>query len=273
MITPHEEYANLAAEIGVPRLFFKREDLHPYRSHKGRSIPVMMDHYMQKGIFHFAISSSGNAAIAAAMYAKEKNIELDVYVGKKINTKKLYALQDLCTGNIRLHQVERPLQTMTQSGIAPLRQSNDDTAMIGYRDLAQELLSIPDLKSIFIPSSSGTLAQALATELPNTHIFIVQTTGCHPIAEAFGALVDKTEESIADAIVDKTALRTEAIKKVVHDAYIVDNDQIKSAQSVAKKYTDLSLSPNSAVALAGLMNAVYTGESLTGTAVCIITGN
>lgn len=273
MITPHEEYANLAAEIGVERLFFKREDLHPLKSHKGRSIPIMMDHYIAKGITHFAISSSGNAAIAAAMYAKEKNVELDIYVGKKISTKKLYALQDLCGGNIRLHQVERPLQTLTQSGIAPLRQSNDDTALIGYQSLAEELRTIPDLKSVFVPTSSGTLAQALATELKGVDVYVVQTTGCHPIASAFGAMGDQEEESLADALVDKIALRKDKIKSLIADAYIIDNENILTAQSLTKIHTDLSISTNSAVSLAGVMSAVYTGEVLAGSTVCIITGN
>lgn len=273
MITPHEEYANLAAEIGVPRLFFKREDLHPLKSHKGRSIPVMMDHYMQKGIFHFAISSSGNAAIAAAMYAKEKNAELDIYVGKKINTKKLYTLQDLCGGNIRLHQVERPLQALTQSGIAPLRQSNDDVALHGYAPLANELLTIPGLQAVFVPTSSGTLAQALATELRSVKVYVVQTTSCHPIADAIGAMSDQTEESTADAIVDKIALRKEKIKALVADAYIATNENIQTAQALVKRHTDLSLSPNGVLSVAGLMEAIYTGEKLEGTIACIITGN
>ncbi len=39
MITPQEEYPELAKEIVVPRLFLKREDLHPLGSHKGRQSP------------------------------------------------------------------------------------------------------------------------------------------------------------------------------------------------------------------------------------------
>ena len=31
-------------------LYFKREDLHPYGSHKGRSITVMIDIYIKEGI-------------------------------------------------------------------------------------------------------------------------------------------------------------------------------------------------------------------------------
>lgn len=276
MITPNEEYAKLAQELKVPRLFFKREDLHPYKSHKGRSIPVMMDHYISKGITHFAISSSGNAALAAALYAKEKNVELDIYVGKKIMNSKLYKLQDITNSTVRLHQVDRPLQSVQEKvkdpSIVSLRQSTDDTALKGYKELAEELRTLPNLGSIFIGTSSGTTAQALATSLPDVNVCIVQTTSCHPLAESLGAMSDSDEVSIADAIVDKIALRKEKIKDLITDSYIVTNETIRAAQALAKEHTGLTLSPNSALSIAGVMEAVYTGNDFDKTVVCIITG-
>lgn len=276
MITPNEEYAKLAQELKVPRLFFKREDLHPYKSHKGRSIPVMMDHYISKGITHFAISSSGNAALAAALYAKEKNVELDIYVGKKIMNSKLYKLQDIANSTVRLHQVDRPLQSVQEKvkdpSIVSLRQSTDDTALKGYKELAEELRTLPNLGSIFIGTSSGTTAQALATSLPDVNVCIVQTTSCHPLAESLGAMSDSDEVSIADAIVDKIALRKEKIKDLITDSYIVTNETIRAAQALAKEHTGLTLSPNSALSIAGVMEAVYTGNDFDKTVVCIITG-
>ncbi len=277
MITPNEEYAKLATELKVPRLFFKREDLHPYKSHKGRSIPVMIDHYMQKGIRHFAISSSGNAALAAALYAKEKNIELDIYVGKKIASSKLYKLQDLSTDTIRLHQVDRPLQSAQEKTKDPLfvslRQSADDIALEGYKTLAEELKEIPDLGTVFVGTSSGTTAQALAAALPKVNISIVQTTSCNPLAESIGAMSDSQETSIADAIVDKIALRKDRIKELINDAYIVTNEHIKTAQTLTKEHTGLSISTNSALSVAGLMEAIYTGNDFDKTVVCIICGD
>lgn len=276
MITPNEEYAKLATELKVPRLFFKREDLHPYKSHKGRSIPVMMDHYVSKGINHFAISSSGNAALAAALYAKEKNVELDIYVGKKIANSKLYKLQDITNSTVRLHQVDRPLQSVQEKtkdiNIVSLRQSTDDTALKGYKELAEELRTIPNLGSVFIGTSSGTTAQALATSLPDVNVCIVQTTSCHPLAESLGAMSDSDEESIADAIVDKIALRKSKIKDLITDSYIASNETIKGAQALAKEHTGLTLSANSALSVAGVMEAIYTGNDFDKTVVCIITG-
>lgn len=276
MITPNEEYAKLAQELKVPRLFLKREDLHPYKSHKGRSIPVMMEHYINKGIRRFAISSSGNAALAAALYAKEKNVELDIYVGKKILNSKLYKLQDICNETTRLHQVDRPLQSVQEKtkdqSIISLRQSSDDIALKGYAELAAELRTIPNLGSVFIGTSSGTTAQALAVALNDVNVCIVQTTSCHPLAESLGAMSDSLEESIADAIVDKIALRRDQIKKLITDGYIVNNETIRNAQVLAKEHAGLNLSPNGALSIAGVMEAIYTGTDFDKTIVCIITG-
>ena len=316
-ITPTEEYPKLAealvsadnsvAHAGAPfRLFFKREDLHPLGSHKGRSIPHMIDVGIADGIRHFAISSSGNAALAAALYVQQLNekhsndsadssqfanpINLEIYVGKNIATSKLTKLQSFQNEYIRVSIHERPLQTLfariQDPSIRGLRQSSDDIALVGYQSLAQELSPIPNLSAVFIGSSSGTTAQALAhyfahhkaTNTPaGVEVHIVQTSSCHPISEAFSDTVEETSEvSIADAIVDKTALRKDAltalITKTGGSGWIVDNASIRAAQDLTKKYTGLSISTNSALSVAGVMNALYTGKKWTGSVVCIIAG-
>src|SRR5690349_19687251 len=102
MITRHESYPELAKALEVKSLLFKREDLHPYGSHKGRSIPVMIDKYMEEGIKHFAISSSGNAALAAAFHISKLNsgIKLEILVGQHINKNKLEKLEKFKDQNI-----------------------------------------------------------------------------------------------------------------------------------------------------------------------------
>ena len=149
MITPQKSYPDLARAVGVSSLYLKREDLHPYGSHKGRSIPVMIDHYLKEGKRHFAISSSGNAALAAALHIKKLNedaterITLEILVGNKITEHKLGRLTDLSDFNISVMRFERPLQSLTQKtadgSIQSLRQSTDDIALVGYESLAEEL--------------------------------------------------------------------------------------------------------------------------------------
>jgi threonine synthase len=274
MITNHEEYQKLAKQLDIKSLYFKREDTHPYGSHKGRSIPTMIDIYIKEGFSHFVISSSGNAALAAVMYIEELNernknqILLEVLVGRHISTKKLDKLRKYEDDNISITMHDRPVQTLfiktKDENIKALRQSNDDTALIGYESLAAELIKIPKLEAIFIGASSGTTAHALSEYFVenNYHVetHIVQTSSCHPIADNFVDDEILDEQSIADAIVDHTALRkdilTDLIIKTKGNAWIVSNDEIKTAQEITRKYTDLEISTNSALSVAGLMQAI-----------------
>ena len=52
--------------LGIPSLYLKREDLHPLGSHKGRSLPYMIDKGLEEGLYRFAISSSGNGTTGAS---------------------------------------------------------------------------------------------------------------------------------------------------------------------------------------------------------------
>ena len=202
MKTPQLPAPALATALGVPEIYLKREDQHHFWSHKGRSIPHMIDEYRRQGVKHFVISSSGNAALAAVLAIQTHNqnsgkepLSLSVFVGQKITDEKLRTLKAVIEDPlVSLSLVERPKQMamqMEKKGTAKhLRQSTDDLALEGYRELAMELDHIPNLAAIFIPTSSGTTAQALGMyfkELAHRpQIHIVQTTSCHPIADACG---------------------------------------------------------------------------------------
>lgn len=283
MVTPNESYPELARELGltVP-LYFKREDLHPLGSHKGRSIPDMIDEKVKAGFRHFVISSSGNAALAAGLYVQKLNtdgadITLEIFAGKNINTYKLKKLEALRSDRILFSIQDRPLQVVfniTQDPtIQSLRQSNDDSALTGYKALADELISIPKLSAVYMGTSSGTTAQALASMLKNVEVHIVQTSSCHPIADAFVDNFSSEEKSVADAIVDQTALRKEFLTPLITNGWIASNEQIRAAQELVKKTTGLSISTNSALSVAGLMQAVYTGTTWKGPVVCMICGD
>jgi len=291
MITPHEEQSALAQDLSAASVFFKREDLHPYGSHKGRSIPIMIDEKLKEGCHHFAISSSGNAALAAGLHIRELNsrggdkITLEILAGKNISSKKLARIEELKDENILLSLHDRPLQALFTKTLDPsiqsLRQSDNPTALLGYKALAEELLEIPNLKAVFMGTSSGTTAQALAEYFienkSDTEMHIVQTSSCHGIADAFVENYSNSEKSIADAIVDQTALRKDVLvplmEKTGGSGWIASNEEIAAAQAIAKKHTGLSLSPNSALSVAGLMQAIYTGKSWEGPVVCMICGD
>jgi len=316
MKTIQMPYSKLARVLGVKDVYLKREDQHKYGSHKGRSIPPMVKKYFKDdGITNFVISSSGNAALAAihAIQVHNSNnpskLKLKVLVGKNIDHIKLKRLLKTVTDvNISIEQVERPKQMafqMDKDGLSKnLRQSTDDTALIGYYELAEELDKIPNLAAIFIPTSSGTTAQALgeAFHMENylklkqkPQIHIVQTTSCHPIVNCLplpegestrsdgggGSPHAKGElegvKSIAGAIVDKIAHRKEKVVELIKQSkgsgWVVTDEEIKEAQKLAKETTSLQISPNAALSIAGLKKAV--GHDLNwdnGVVVCLITG-
>lgn len=301
MKTIQTSFPTLATAIGVPEVWLKREDLHHFGSHKGRSIPYMIDHYWHKEQkTTFVISSSGNAALAAALYVQhhnknnpDKQITLQILVGGKIPTEKLARLQTLTDARITLQQVENPRQTAFQidaRGEATLlRQSTNDLALPGYAELAKELAAIPNLQAIFIPTSSGTTAQGLAHAFAHLEqkpqIHIVQTQAVHPIADSFqqplcptnAKTIPDPDTSLASAIVDKVAPRKTSVTEVVLQSngsgWIVSDQEIVFAQKTVKDTTNIEVSTNSALSVAGLQQAVSSGgKKFTGAVVCLITG-
>lgn len=289
-LTPQTSEQKLASVLGVSNLFLKREDLHPYGSHKGRSIPLMIDTKSARGARDFAISSSGNAALAAIRHVQKKNsqgagLTLSVLIGENINPEKKAILDaEITDGHVELISSRRPLQLLMEiiqgDKKTSLRQSTDAGALVGYRALADELALIPNLSAVFMGVSSGTCAQALADhfrfrKLPIA-VHIVQTTSCFPIAGAFYDKPEAAQSSIADAIVDKVAYRKDALVPAVRNSggsgWIASNKDIQKAQELVQAHAGLTISPNGALGIVGLMKAVKHGIEFDGPVACIITG-
>ncbi len=290
MQTPQTQAKNLAAALGLNvDLYLKREDLHPYGSHKGRSIPLMIQKHQKEGWESFCLSSSGNAALAAVYTVEELNkknltlpIKLYIFVGKHIDPKKLERLKQAAgnDANIRIEQVDTPKQTAFQMDkdfkAKNLRQSTDDTALLGYETLADELEEIKNLSAVFIPTSSGTTAQALYQEfltldsVPQIHI--VQTPACHPIIKN----TEPTGPSEATAIVDKIAFRKEAVQEAMQktkgSGWIATDQDIAEIKKLVKETENIDISSNSALSVAGLRLAIQKNWQFDGPVACLITG-
>jgi threonine synthase len=216
---------------------------------------------------------------------KGENLTLDIFIGEKINPEKKAHIQKYNDGKtIVVHQVPRPLQSLHKlctddDSVKSLRQSTDDTALTGYYDVAEELTQIHDLCAVFIPTSSGTTAQALheyfKVHKKDVEIHIVQTTSCHPLALEFD-MPETSEQSLATAIVDITAHRkipvTHAIKDSNGNGWVATNSDIQKAQDILKKYAQVDASANGALGLAGLIRALSKGRNFNGPVVCIVTG-
>lgn len=300
MKTPQLPAPRLAAKLGISgEVWLKREDKHHYGSHKGRSIPAMIAQYVADGQKSFVISSSGNAALAAALavVAHNKNkpqnqITLHIFIGNEINAEKKLHIETAAAASpaITITQAANPkqqaLQMQKEQGTTLLRQSTDERALTGYAELAAELAKIPNLAAVFIPTSSGTTAVGLhlgfATLGLQPEIHIVQTSACHPIADAFYTQSNQplpvvaVEKSLADAIVDIVGHRKIAVADVLQKtngaAWVATNKHITEAIALTKETTDITVSPTSALAVAGLTLAKAAGRTWGGPVVCLITG-
>lgn len=292
MKTPQQSQPALAKALDLQALFVKREDLHSYGSHKGRSIPQMIKHYAKReNVRSFAISSSGNAAYAAAMTVDRYNLShqdeplsLTIFVGKHIDASKHKRLHRFLSEYITIDQTDRPKQRAFQfekeGNGKNIRQSTDDLALEGYDSLIKELLKIPDLQHIVLPVSSGTAAQAIGAYLINhdlpQSLHIVQTTACHPIATALEADEQPHESSSALAIVDKVAHRKDrvvhAVKETGGTGIIVPDADISMAQSLLETHCDLSVSANGALSIAALVQKQANKKQLTGVVAAIVCG-
>ncbi len=303
MKTPLINAENLANQLNIPALYFKREDLHPYGSHKGRSIPLMIAEYNKQGWNNFVISSSGNAALSAALYIKEHNqknptnkIYLKIYIGYKIDKDKLARLLKITylpfikkinnflkgiKTEIKIKQILNPKQSAflaEKNNLAKnLRQSTDDLALVGYENLAKELSEISNLETIFIPTSSGTTAQGLYEGFKKLNISpklnITQTSSCHPFAKE----EINNESSLAKAIVDKIAKRKNKIQEVLENtkgkALIIKNAELLEAEKIYHShFPNEKPSYNSLLSLAGLLQETKKGTTFSGAVVCLFTG-
>ncbi len=270
-------------------IYLKREDLSYYGSHKGRSIPVMINHYYQTaGITKFTISSSGNAALAAAIFARDFNltaknkITLKIFIGKNIPWHKARQIKKIVKQdkNIFLSKVEKPRQASFQltknENYKNLRQSTDNIALIGYENLAGELSKeIKNLSAIFVPTSSGTTAVGLYLGFKKiksqTKIFFVQTDFCHPFVES----TLQTKKSLAGAIVDIVGHRKTEMQEILKNqgmGFVATDCDIKTAIKLVKKTEKIKISPNSALAIVGLAQAIEQKKTFSGPVVCLLTG-
>jgi len=249
----------------------------------------MIDNKIKCGAKEFVISSSGNAALAALRYINKLNeqdkekIKLTILVGKNIDENKYKKIINEKDSNIEVIKTERPLKKlseMTKDGTKiSLRQSTDNSALLGYESLAEEIAKTENLEAVFVPTSSGTTAEALLNHFKDkgVKINVVQTTSCHPIAENFDTDFNEEENEIstAHAIVDKIAHRKESVSEKLRQnkgiGLIVSNKLIEQSTALLKD-EKIKVTANGALALAGLIKSINKGIKYKGAIVCIIGG-
>lgn len=197
--TPAVALPALAAEVGLDRLVVKREDLNPTGSHKARGVAFQVAAlcWRMPGVRRAVISSSGNAALAAAAYSAAAGLRLAAFVAPTTPPAKVRRLvrlgADVC---LSAHALTLAAAVAERHGIPNLRPSTDPLAVEGFQSIGWEIAGVePATDAVFAFVSSATsfvaLGRAFARagdvgatgRMPALHA--VQGTGAHPVAGPF----------------------------------------------------------------------------------------
>ncbi|MCO4770375.1 MAG: PLP-dependent lyase/thiolase, partial [Deltaproteobacteria bacterium] len=162
--TPAQDWPSLARELGLDRLVLKREDLNPGGSHKDRGLLYQVAAHRADGAGPraFALSSSGNAAVAAAAACRLTGDRLFAFVSPQTAPAKMASLE---ASGADLLVCSKPINFARYAGrvfgLTDLRATKDPRSANGYRSIAGELASLrPDALLTF--SSSGTSLRGIA---------------------------------------------------------------------------------------------------------------
>ncbi|MGC1909967.1 MAG: PLP-dependent lyase/thiolase, partial [Candidatus Dormiibacterota bacterium] len=162
-LTQLQDAGELGRALGIPRLWLKREDLSPTGSHKARCLSLLCSALVASGGRQAVISSSGNAAVAAAAYSSLRGIRLLSLVSPRTPRVKLIQLRGY-PGLIVLS--DQPVALLHHAvlhwSLEDLRGSVNPLAPNAYRGIAAELVESGSPGAVFLFSSSGASALGLA---------------------------------------------------------------------------------------------------------------
>jgi len=171
--TKEANFKNLSKKFHLPCFYLKREDLNPLGSFKIRGLAYQVSLAFQNGERKFCISSTGNAALAAAALCKKADLELFIFLHKKprSKTKRTNILKEIKSFQPqKIFFEKRPTEKCKEfSGkekIYNLTPSLDRWSSEGFKSIGLEIFekfllipnnnSRPEELSVFSFSSSGS---------------------------------------------------------------------------------------------------------------------
>lgn len=222
--------------VKLDNFYLKREDQNVTGSAKDRALPLQIEKLKEKGFTKAVISSTGNAAISAAYFCQQNNIELTIFLSNKVDHQKFLLLKKFSSEIIFSSKpISDAIKFANLSKSYLLRQSTDPIALIGYRKISEELISqLPQMSSIFIPIGSGTTLLGLSQALPtNVKIFGAQSVANCPISKLFDSDFTPENRLITDALSTKFLPQKnkiiDTIKKSHGFSFSIQNEAIISA--------------------------------------------
>jgi threonine synthase len=245
--------------IKLNNFYLKREDQNPTGSAKDRAVKLQVDNLVKLGFKSAVISSTGNAAISAQYYCSIQNIPLTIFTSPQLHPDKAKLIHQspVITS---LKPISDAFKYAKKNQAYFLRQSTDPIALLGYQEIAVELISqLPQITSIFIPVGSGTTLLGISQKLPqNVKIFAVQPASNCPIAKHFDTTYISETSSITDALTVKMLpLKNQVIQAISQSqgfGIVVQNQEVIDTQKYLIDH-QINTSPESALALSGYFKA------------------
>ena len=202
--TPLLRLERTGRRLGLPNLLIKDEANNPTGSFKSRGLSAAITRAAHQGASSFVIPTAGNAGVAAAAYAARAGLPVRVFA--PVTTPPAILAQIVSFGG-ELVQLQGHIGDCgaaarayaTQSGAMDLSTLREPYRIEGKKTLGIELAqaldwTLPDV--IVYPAGGGTgligmwkafqeLAAAGWISGKPPRMFVVQSTGCAPIAKAF----------------------------------------------------------------------------------------
>ncbi len=274
------------------KFIIKRDDKNPTGSWKDRGTAYKISELKSLGITKAVLASSGNAAISFLEYSKlYPELELNIVCSSKVTQEKLKKISELIGTKHKLYVDDNARNTSSkisaETGAYNLRSSIDNEILKGYWSLGIEIarefkkeidhkVYSPEDIGIFVPASSGTalvgLAQGIQMELDDEllpRIFPCQTDETHPFLDQE---IHAKERSLADAIIDKVALRKPQIDNIITktngEVLAITNAELLKANDLIHEKLKDRLSFTSLLSVAGAMRKMSELKLI----VCVASG-
>jgi threonine synthase len=265
--TPIERLHFLENQTGIPYIYAKREDKNPSGSAKDRSIAYYLSYINSIGIKELIVPSSGNTAISAAMYSKQANIKMYIFISENISKDKEKRLEKAIKNKnlVDIIKSKKPLSDAIkfskEKNITLLRGSETRYAIEGFKSIGEELKLIR-ADAIFIPTSSGTTLEGISKILDNIEFHVVQTSKINTVSRMFDNDFKNEKISLADSIVARVTKRQNKIVKIIKKSHgwgwTIENKDIRNAQKLLRK-NDIHTSGEGALVVASLLKAIKKG--------------
>jgi threonine synthase len=305
--TPLIKSRQIGPELGFPHLYFKLESSNPSGSYKDRFAAfAIADVLANQGKLCLA-TSSGNTGAALAAYAAAAGIPCKIAIvdgapeGKLKQMRaygaSLYVIKDFGKNSDVSEKIFEKLGEVAVENNTCLQVSAfkySPVGMTGVQTISFELAEDLDrVGNVFVPSGGGGLALAIARgfqswenqneafELPRVHC--VQPEGNDTIAgnlrkglkeaKAVENATTKVSGLQVANVIDGTETLMEC-KASGGNGFLVSDEETFECQRLLAIKEGIYTEPAGAVALAGCMKAIASGElDKNANAVCIVSGS